>query len=430
MRVYIETYGCQMNEYDSRMIASMLEAAGHSMVDDLTIAEAALVNTCSVRERAELRVIGRLNHLRGLIPQGAVLGVIGCAAQRMGETILKSAPGLDLVVGTDSYGRLPEILESCVRGEARVFVGVNDAETYDGRPEARESRVCEFVGVMRGCDNYCTYCIVPYVRGRERSRPAGNVVAEVESLVRLGTRDVTLIGQNVNSYRDAGVDFAGLIERVQAVDGLHRIRFATSHPKDLSDRLIRTIARGEKVCEHVHLPVQSGSDAVLAAMNRGYSRAHYLDLASRIRDSIPGVALTTDIIVGFPGETQSDYEETMALMNAVKFDSAFMFRYSVREGTRAAEMNDDVPEQVKIERLESVIALQKTITESVNARLAGSRMEVLVEGPSQRDEAMLFGRSRSGKAVVFPDDATPVGALRMVEIVKASAWTLHAVPSD
>jgi tRNA-2-methylthio-N6-dimethylallyladenosine synthase len=425
MKIYIETYGCQMNEYDSRLIASILASNGHGMTRDLGAADVVIVNTCTVRERAEIRVLGRLTHLRGLMRKDAVLGIAGCVAQRMGDRLLREIPGLSFVVGTEQYWKLPDMIENARIGRAVVAVGTGSGESYDRRPGPDEASLCEFVSVMRGCNNYCSYCIVPYVRGRERSRATSGIVDEVTKLVALGAREVTLIGQNVNSFRDEGRGFAGLLGAVAEVEGLQRIRFATSHPKDLSDELIETIGSLTKVCEHVHLPVQSGSTEVLAAMNRSYTREQYVALAGRIREGIPGVALTTDIIVGFPGETDEQFRETVSLMNEIRFDSAFMFHYSVREGTRAAEFADDVPKEVKIARLETIIDLQKRVTSEVNAALIGSNAEVLVEGPSHRNEDLLFGRSRTGKAVVFPGDAGLAGRVVNVEIRSTSAWTLH-----
>ncbi|MCK4409498.1 MAG: tRNA (N6-isopentenyl adenosine(37)-C2)-methylthiotransferase MiaB, partial [Candidatus Eisenbacteria sp.] len=325
------------------------------------------------------------------------------------------------------YRKLPDIIESASAGRAFVAVGTGSGESYDDRPGPDEASLCEFVSVMRGCDNHCSYCIVPYVRGRERSRVTSGIVDEVAELVALGTREVTLIGQNVNSFSDEGRGFAELLGAVAGVAGLQRIRFATSHPKDLSDNVIEAVGSLAKVCEHIHLPVQSGSTEVLAAMNRSYTREQYVALAQRIREGIPGVALTTDVIVGFPGETDEQFRETVSLMNEIRFDSAFMFRYSVREGTRAAEFADDVPEEEKIARLKTIINLQHRLTSEVNAALVGSSVEVLVEGPSQKNEELLFGRSRTGKAVVFPGDAELAGRVVSMEISSVSAWTLHGV---
>jgi tRNA-2-methylthio-N6-dimethylallyladenosine synthase len=428
MRVYIETYGCQMNECDSAAIRAVLEAAGHATADAPEGADAVIVNTCAVRGRAETRVLGRLRHLRGLMPPSAVLGVVGCVAQRMGDALVREVGGLGFVVGTERYGELPGALERAARGLCTVDTAL-DRPSPPAAPRT-EARLCDFVSVMRGCDNHCSYCIVPSVRGRERSEPASSVLEEVRSLVALGAREITLIGQNVNSYRDAGLGFADLLRLADAVPGLERLRFATSHPKDMSGDLIDAVADCERVCEHVHLPVQSGCDETLAAMNRRYTRDQYLALVSRIRERVPGVALTTDVIVGFPGETDERFRRTMSLLEEVRFDSAFMFRYSPRPGTAAAELRDDVPEPVKIERLEAVIRLQKRTSEEINVSLVGSSQEVLVEGPSERDAAVMFGRTRSGKAAVFVGPRDGVGTVRRVTVSSATAWTLHGELAD
>lgn len=425
MKIYIETYGCQMNEYDSAMIRSMLVSAGHSLTSDLTEADVVMVNTCTVRDRAEQRALGRLRHLRGLIGKNAALGVIGCVAQRIGEKLLSEVRGLDFVVGTDRYALIPDIIEEIDHGVRRVDTLQDSGENYAVRPDPITASLSDFVSVMRGCNNYCSYCIVPYVRGRERSVPHEAVSAEVEALVRLGMRDVTLLGQNVNSYRDGPTTFAQLLGIINNVPGLERIRFATSHPKDLSPELIDAIAHLDKVCEHVHLPVQSGSNSVLRRMNRSYTREDYVALVGSIRERIPGVAVTTDVIMGFPGETEKDCDATLSLMNEIRFDSAFMFRYSVREGTSAAAFDDDVPEAMKIERLKTAIELQKKITTTINQGLIGTVVEVLANGPSERDASRTFGKARSGKTVVFesPDDCA--GKLVSVRVTDTSAWTLH-----
>lgn len=425
MRIYIETYGCQMNEYDSKMVRAMLAASGHTFVDGPGDADAVIVNTCAVRERAERRVLGRLSHLRGLMPERAALGVIGCVAQRLGAGLARGGPRVDFVVGTDRYDRLPDAVAAAWDGVTTVETGADPKQRYEERPRPKGAAISEFVSVMRGCDNFCSYCIVPHVRGRERSRPAESVLAEIEALVGLGTREVTLIGQNVNSYHDGELGFGDLLERADRVPGLARIRFATSHPKDLSPGLIETVAAAEHVCEHVHLPVQSGADRILGAMNRSYTRGEYLDLVASIRGAIPDASLTTDVIVGFPGETDADFRETLSLMTQVRFDSAFMFRYSVREGTAAAELPDDVPEETKIERLEEVITLEKAVAEEKNASLEGVTVEVLVEGPSERDPSVLFGRTRGGKATVFEGSPDLVGTLARVTVASSTAWTLR-----
>jgi tRNA-2-methylthio-N6-dimethylallyladenosine synthase len=427
MRIYVETYGCQMNEYDSRMIREILARAGHTFVAHPSRADAIVVNTCAVRGHAESRALGRLSHLRGLAPR-AVLGAVGCVAQERGYDLLRRVRGLDFVVGTDRYALLPDVIENAARGGRRAAVDPDASVDYDDRPAPTSAGLCEFVSVTRGCGNYCSYCIVPLVRGPERCRPAASVVREARALADRGAREITLIGQNVNSYSDGPTDFAGLLGLVHEIEGLARIRFATSHPKDLSDDLIEAVAALPKVCEHVHLPVQSGSDRILRAMNRTYAREGYLRLVDRIRSRVPGVAVTTDVIVGFPGESDEDYAATLDLMERVRFDSAFMFRYSPREGTAAARLADDVPERVKIDRLTAVIELQKRLTSEINASRVGGAVEMLVEGPSERDGDSLFGRTRTGTAVVVSGAVAAPGALVQVRIARATAWTLHAEP--
>ena len=425
MRVYVETYGCQMNEYDSKVIADLLRASGHQLIERPDGAQAVVLNTCAVRERAERRVLGRLRHLRGIAGREAVLAVVGCVAQRLGDSLLRQLGGPGFVLGTDQYSRLPEILERAAEGRSAALTSLTHTATYRRSPGSERSSLTEFVSVMRGCNNFCSYCIVPYVRGRERSRSEREVLGEVNDLVRSGTREVTLIGQNVNSYRHGSTTFAGLLRSVSAVPQLRRVRFATSHPKDLCDELIECVSGIDTVCEHIHLPVQSGSDRILKAMNRGYTGADYAALVGRIRDRIPGVAVTTDIIVGFPGERDSDYRQTLDLMENLRFDSAFMFRYSVRAGTAAAKLDDDVPERDKISRLEGVIALQRRITEQINRGLVGQTFDVLVEGPSHGDGSVLYGRNRASKAIVFDGPQHLAGELVRVRIESASAWTLH-----
>jgi tRNA-2-methylthio-N6-dimethylallyladenosine synthase len=425
MKIYVETYGCQMNECDSATIHAILRAAGHTRAATPGEADAVIVNTCAVRERAEIRVLGRLRHLRGLIPASATLGVVGCVAQRMGDALVKEVRGLGFVLGTERYHELPAVLARAAEGLRTIDTALDRPAPETAPPRRTEARLCDFLSVMRGCDNFCSYCVVPFVRGRERSTPAASVVSEVESLVALGTRDVTLIGQNVNSYRDGASDFADLLRRVNEVPGLARLRFATSHPKDMCDDLIEAATQCDKVCEHVHLPVQSGSDETLAAMNRRYTRHDYTDLVERIRERIPGVAVTTDVIVGFPGETEDRFNATLSLMREVRFDSAFMFRYSVRPGTAAAELVDDVPEALKIERLETVIRLQKGVSEERNAALVGTSQEVLVEGPSERDPAVLYGKTRTGKAVIAGGPPETRGTLQVVRVTGSTAWTLR-----
>lgn len=378
---FIETYGCQMNFSDSELVEGMLSTGGMRPASSLESAELVLINTCGVREHAEQRVFGRLGTLKGIKERAEfmLLGVIGCMAQRIGEKILAEAPWVDLVAGPDAYRALPEMLDE-IAGGSRVQLAqleLDGVETYQDLQPRRADPVSAWVPVTRGCDNYCTYCIVPYVRGHERSVEAATVENWVRREVEAGAREIVLLGQNVNSYRDGDTDFAALLRRLQGIDGLDWLRFLTSHPRDLSDGIIDAIAECPSVCEHLHLPVQAGSDAVLKKMNRGYTREYYLERVEKLRAAVPGISLTTDILVGFPDETDKDFEDTVSLMEAVKFDYAFTFRYSPRPGTRAESWEDSVPDKVKGSRLERVIALQLENTRAALTVMQGQELDVI-----------------------------------------------------
>jgi tRNA-2-methylthio-N6-dimethylallyladenosine synthase len=348
MKFFLETYGCQMNMADSELVSSILIEAGHLPVSNIDSAEVIIFNTCSVRQHAEQRVLGRIANEkhRKLQNPGLRIGVIGCMAQRMGKRLMEIEPGVDFVVGVDQYGMLGSILNDSELPDDDL-ISMDSSQIYSSILPERENQHCAFVTIMRGCDNFCTYCIVPYVRGRERSRPMGDIYHEVKDATLKGYRDITLLGQNVNSYSHDGYDFPGLLRRLNEIDSLWRLRFVTSHPKDLSDSLIRTMADCVKVCEHIHLPLQSGDDEVLKRMNRSYSSAHYLDIISKLRKAIPDIAITTDLMTGFPGETDLQYENTLRLMREIEFDYAFCFKYSCREGTEAAAYDQQVPESLR-----------------------------------------------------------------------------------
>lgn len=439
---FIETYGCQMNKYDSELVAGILVTHGYEQATSIEKADVVLVNTCSVRQHAEDRVRGRLNALRVLKNRNGkvVFGVLGCMAERLGSEIIKTQPFIDFTLGPDSYRKLPQVLSSLsapkvhndssdtIQGEQQDIAQdddiVDEYETYGNILPRRVPGVSAWVAIMRGCDNFCSYCIVPYVRGRERSRPAAGVVREVEQLAQQGFVEVTLLGQNVNSYNDGKHEFADLLVKVAAVPGIERVRFATSHPKDLSDKLIEAIACTPQICNHIHLPVQAGSDTILNAMNRNYTRNQYLKLVGRIRKSIPDISLTTDIIIGFPGESEEDFKHTKNLVEQVQFDSAFVFKYSPREGTAAAALPDTVPEQEKINRLQEINAIQKRITLKRNEKLVGKKVEILVEGPSKKSDKDAMGRNQTNKIVVFPNGSQHVGELLQVEIIGTAGHTL------
>ncbi|RKY90970.1 tRNA (N6-isopentenyl adenosine(37)-C2)-methylthiotransferase MiaB [candidate division KSB1 bacterium] len=431
MKYFIETYGCQMNKYDSELVAGILEGAGYCPSLRPEDADVILVNTCSVRQHAEQRVLQRLNSFKALKLERPDLkiGVLGCMAQRLGEEILVEKPFIDFVIGPDSYRNILQVLNG-VHSEQResspkIFLNEYESkETYADVCPVRVRGVNAWVAVMRGCNNYCTYCIVPYVRGRERSRSAQNVIEEIRRLVDEGFVEVTLLGQNVNSYWDGEHDFADLLAMVAKVEGIERVRFATSHPKDLSEKLVRVIAENEKICNHIHLPVQSGSTRILQLMNRHYSREDFLAKVEMIRKYLNPVGLTTDIIVGFPGEEEDDFRQTVELVREVEFDSAFVFKYSPRPGTRAAQFDDVVSAAEKTRRLEEINTLQKEITKSKNRQLIGQRGVILVEGRSKKSETDVMGRLETNKIVVIPNTILPKGKLVEVTIVGADGVTL------
>ncbi|MCX8053447.1 MAG: tRNA (N6-isopentenyl adenosine(37)-C2)-methylthiotransferase MiaB [Armatimonadetes bacterium] len=401
----IFTWGCQMNEDDSEQIASLLMRMGYSPTDRVEEADIAMLVTCSVRAKPEEKAkskLGQLYSLKKRRPE-MLVGVCGCMAQRMGESIRRGRPWIDLVVGTGQISRIPDLIRQ-VRESGGSASALDLNSELPKRVDRESIAIKSFVPVMYGCDNYCAYCVVPYTRGRERSRPIDDVVKEVVDLARRGRKEVTLIGQNVNSYGSTlpeKVDFADLLRAVNEVDGIERIRFTTSHPKDLSDKLIETMRDLPKVCEHIHLPVQSGDDNVLRAMNRSYTSAHYRERVAALRQAIPDIAITTDLLVGFPGETDEQFENTMRLVEEVRFDSAFMFAYNPIPETAAEKMPNQVAAKVKSERLRRLIELQNRITCEINDSQVGQVYEVLVEGASPRDPSRLTGLTRQNKTVNF-----------------------------
>ncbi len=409
---YIETYGCQMNVADSEVVAAILKKHNYYPVDDPEGADIILVNTCAIRENAEQRVRARLRYFQAMKKkQGGhkIIGVLGCMAERLKKKLLEDAIS-DLVVGPDAYRELPRLIPEAMNGQKAVNVLLSREETYaDIRPVHLHSNgISAFISIMRGCDNMCAFCVVPFTRGRERSRDPQSIIDEARWLYEKGYRDITLIGQNVDSYRWEGAngeafDFADLLALVAEVSPELRIRFSTSHPKDLTEKVARTMAAYPNICKFIHLPVQAGSDEVLERMRRGYTRRWYLDRIRMIRRYVPDVALSTDIIVGFCGETEAQFEQTLDVMEAAAFDHAYMFMYSERPGTYAARfLQDDVPPEVKQDRLERVIALQRRLSLESNRRDVGKTFEVLIEGPSKRDPAMLRGRNSQNKMIVFP----------------------------
>ena len=431
-RYFIYTFGCQMNEHDTEILAGLCERLGYIRAHAISEADLIILNTCCVRGNAENRIYGHIGNLKPVkeARPDIILAVCGCMAQEPGERerIRSSFPHVDMVFGPQNLHDFPALLQRVRDGEGRVFqVDLGPGEVHEDLPVTRASTLKAWVTIIQGCNNFCSYCIVPFVRGRERSRRPERILDEVRGLVADGVREITLLGQNVNSYgRDLGgnSDFASLLRQVDAIPGISRIRFMTSHPKDLSDALIAAMAECPGVCEHLHLPAQAGSDRILDLMDRKYDRARYLYLVERLRAAIPAIALTTDLIVGFPGETEEDFAATLALVREVRFDGAFTFAYSPRLGTKAADLPDQVPEDVKLERLYRLIEVQNEISREKNEALRGTVHEVLVEGPSDRDPEVWCGRTSGNKLVLFPGSAE-VGSLIPIRITEPQTWTLH-----
>ena len=437
-RLYVETYGCQMNVGDSEILVSIMQDEGYRYTEDIAQADVILVNTCSIRDNAEQRIWGRLRefHRYKRARKGLVVGIVGCMAERLREELFERETVVDVVAGPDSYRELPRLVAAAAAGGHGVNVQLSQEETYgDIRPVRLDRNgVSAFISIMRGCNNFCSYCVVPYTRGRERSRDPQTILREAQELFSAGYREVTLLGQNVNSYRwkegtAEAVDFPALVERVAGISPLLRVRFATSHPKDLSDRLIEVMASYPNICRAVHLPAQSGSDRMLAAMNRKYTRAWYLERVAAIRRRMPDCAVTTDLIAGFCGETAEDHAQTLSLMREVGYDSAYMFKYSQRPGTLASRtMTDDVSEEVKTARLNEIIALQNELSTASNERDMGNVFEVLVEGLSRRSSEQLCGRASQNKMVVFDRTGeTAPGDYVRVRITGCTSATLFGV---
>jgi tRNA-2-methylthio-N6-dimethylallyladenosine synthase len=425
-KVYIETYGCQMNVSDTELMHGVLMQAGYGLAFGPEDADIIVLNTCAIREHAEERVIGRLSQLSGLKHKrpDLVMGVSGCMAKHLSETLVAKAPYVDLVVGPDSYRRLPALIAEAT-GDSAHDVRLNRAEDYAGLDPLRKDGTNAWITIMRGCDKFCTFCIVPYVRGRERSVLASEIVRQAQIAADEGFREVTLLGQTVNSYRDGDCDFADLLCKIARIDGIRRIRFTSPHPSDFDEKLIATIASEPKVCRFVHLPVQSGSQAVLAAMKRSYTAEAYLKLVDDLRSAMPGLCLSTDIIVGFPGESEEDFEATLNLMRHVRYDSAFMFKYSAREGTAAhRDMPDTVSEAEKVRRLEAVITLQNETSEDINRGYVGRVEEVLVQGDARKGDGLATGKTDGFKTVVFPRQNAQDNTFVNVEIVATTLRTL------
>ena len=425
---FIETYGCQMNVADSELVESLLQKEGYSRAGQLSDADAIFVNTCAIREHAEEKVhsqLGRYDLIKKEKPE-TIIGVLGCMAQSLKHDLLENRPFVDIILGPDSYRRLPELLNRKMYDSGSlVDTTLSRFEVYDDLFPSRNEGVNAWISIMRGCDKFCTFCIVPFTRGRERSRPVEGIVAEATQAVQDGFSEITLLGQNVNSYSQGTMEFHHLLEAVAQVPGLKRIRYTSPHPQDMTDALLETMARHDNICNYVHLPLQAGNDRILKRMNRTYTRDHFVDLAHRIRDFLPKVGISTDIIVGFPGETEAEFQETLDVMEALKFDSAFNFKYSPRRGTKASEYDDQIDEDIKQDRLERVIELQKKHTLERNSQLVGSMQTVLVEKESKRSSAQWAGRTDSNKWVIFDKEDVQIQAMVHLQIIKATGISLH-----
>lgn len=428
MKIYLETYGCQMNEYDSELILSILKKADHKIVNSADDADVAFLNTCAIRENAHKKIYHRLDEMRGRKKRGQklVVGVLGCMAQSLREELKDNAPVVDIIAGPDSYKRLPGLISEACGGDTGYDLSLSEYETYSDVAPVRVPGVNAWIAIMRGCDNFCTFCVVPYTRGRERSRSPQNIVAETEAIVAQGFKQVTLLGQNVNSYKYGNYDFADLMKMVGDVPGMRRVRFTSPHPKDFPLKLLQVMKDHPKLCNQIHLPLQSGSTQVLDRMNRTYSKQEFLDVVNTIRDTIPDVSLSTDIICGFCGETEQDFQDTVDVVKQVEFDSAFIFKYSERKNTIASrKFPDDVSEEIKSERVKHLVEIQRAISLERNEKEVGKTFDVLIEQPSKKNREEWLGRSDHNKGVVFSAPQYKPGDFVKVKITSAGTHTLR-----
>lgn len=429
-KVKMLTYGCQMNFSDAERMTGELACIGYEETEDMNEADLVMINTCAVRETAEDKVYGKIGEIKGLKRQNPnlILGITGCMAQKEGEKLIKRAPHIDFVLGTNKIQQVVATVQALENEEARHIVdtAINEAEMPEDMAINRKTALSAWIPIMYGCNNFCTYCIVPYVRGRERSRLPEDIIAEIKEVVAQGFKEVTLLGQNVNSY---GKDhkkatFAELLAMVDDIEGIERVRYMTSHPKDLSDEVIEVIKNSKHICTHFHLPVQYGSDNMLKRMNRVYTVAKYKETVRKIREAIPDCSLTTDLIVGFPGETEEDFQQLMEFIAEIRYDAAYTFIYSKRSGTPAAEMPDQIDDECKHQRLNRLMELQNKISLEINQSLEGKIMEVMVEGPSQNNEAVWSGRTSSNKLVLWNHGEEKIGDLINVRITQPQTWVL------
>jgi len=431
-KLYIETYGCQMNVADSEVVVSILMEKGFGFTENYREADIILINTCSIRDNAEQRVFNRLNEFKALKKKkkGLLVGIIGCMAERLKENLLEKEKLVDIVVGPDAYRDLPKLVEQAESGQRAINVLLSREETYAEISPVRldKNGITSFVSIMRGCDNMCAYCVVPFTRGRERSRAPETILGEIRELMENGYKEVTLLGQNVDKYNwnNGEVSFANLLEMAAKISPELRVRFSTSYPQDMTDEVLYTIARYPNICSYIHLPVQSGSTAILDKMKRGYSREWYMDRINAIKRIVPECAISSDFITGFCGETEQDHQDTLSLMEWVGFDYAYMFKYSERPNTYAArKLQDDVPEEVKGRRLDEIIALQNRLSLESNKKDIGKTFEVLVEGVSKKSEDRLFGRNSQNKVIVFDKKDSKIGDYVMVKVIRCTSATLH-----
>lgn len=426
LSVYLKTFGCQMNEYDSEIIAGILTGDGYVLADDVLRADVVLLNTCSVREHAEDKVwseLGRLSKIKENKP--LTIGVCGCMAQKEGAGIIRRFPSVSLVCGTHSLHRIGKLLSEAKTAKGVVDVGEGSKSPFSNLSIRKDGGVSTSLAVMRGCSRFCSYCVVPSLKGKEKSRGLEEIIDEIACLTEQGFKEFLLLGQDITLYKWKDIDLAGLLEKVNDINGVERIRFVTSHPSGITPRLLKTVSDLPKVCEHLHIPLQSGSDRILKAMNRGYTRDFYLNLASRAREIILGLSITTDLIVGFPGESEEEFEDTLDVVRKVEFDGAFMYKYSPRPGTKAAEIKDEVPENIKKDRLRKLQEVQGEMSLKRNESLLGRRVEVLVEAVKKKAPSKLLGRTRTNKVVAFKGEEGIIGKLVHLTITEACQWTLE-----
>ena len=428
-KVYIETYGCAMNFSDTEIVLSVLSDFGYNETDDIKSADVILLNTCSIRENAETRIYNRLKHLSAHKKKNPykVIGILGCMAERLRHDLMEREKFVDLIVGPDEYRKVPHLIDSLIEtGEKGIAVQLSKVETYDDIVPIRKEGINSWISVMRGCDKFCTFCVVPFTRGRERSRKVESIIKEAKMLYDEGIKDVTLLGQNVNSFNDAGDDFTDLLRKAAvAVPGL-RFRFSTSHPYDCSKKLIETMAEHSNICKYLHLPVQSGSERVLKLMNRLYSIEQYMEIMNYAKELMPGIGLSTDIITGFPTESEDDHKMTLDLLEQVEYDGAYTFAYSPRENTKSYRMQDDVPQDVKTRRLDEIIHVQRKVSARIYKKMVGTHQEVLIESFSKKSDDYLMGRTDCNKSVILPKADNKVGDLVNVKILKSNSATLFA----